>query len=73
MCAKGNTEDLKRIRDNLRTGYAGTSIADVEYMRKRGGRIDIPPLVNADAPIVGLGLGLTNYIDYQNKVAEGCT
>ena len=70
LCARGNAEDLKRIRDNLGTGYAGTSIEDVEYMRKRGERIDIPPLVYADAPNVGLGQGLTNYIDFQDKVAE---
>ena len=70
LCAKGNAEDLKRIRDNLRTGYAGTSIEDVEYMRKRGEQIDIPPLLCADAPNVGLGLGLTNYMDFQDEVAK---
>ena len=70
LCSKGKTEDLKRIRDNIQSGYTGTSIADLEYMRKRGEWADIPLLVNADASIFGRSFGLTDHIDFQNKVAE---
>ena len=70
LCAKGKAEDLKRIRNNLQSGYAGTSIADVEYMRKRGEWTDIPLLANAETPTVSRGLELASSVDFQDEVAK---
>ena len=70
LCAKGNNEDLKRIRGNLQSGFAGTSIADTEYLRKRGEWTDIPLLANADAANVSRHFGLTDYMDFEDKVAK---
>ena len=70
LCAKGNNKDLKRIRGNLQSGFAGTSIADTEYLRKRGEWTDIPLLANADAPSVSRAFGLADYMDFEDKVAK---
>ena len=48
LCRIGKREDLDRIRHNFQCRYAGRSIADVEFLRKRGNRTDISLLANAD-------------------------
>ena len=70
LCAKGNNEDIMRIRGNLQSGFAGTSIADTEYLRKRGEWTDIPLLANRDAPSVSRAFGLADYMDFEDKVAK---
>lgn len=70
LCAKGNAEDLMRIRSTLKGGYAGTSIADAKYMRKRGQWTDILLLANADTPSASYVLGLADYFDFQDEVAK---
>ncbi len=69
LCRAGKREDLARVRENLQSGYSGTSKADAEYLGKHGEWADIPLLVNADAPNLG-GSILANYGDFQDEVAK---
>ena len=48
LCRIGKPEDLDRIRRNFRCHYAGRSIADVEFLSKRGNRTDVSLLANAN-------------------------
>jgi hypothetical protein len=47
LCKKGKLEDINRIRENLRTSYAGASILDAEYFQENGDWDDIELLANA--------------------------
>lgn len=69
LCKAGDREDLQRVTDSLRTGYPGTSKADVEYLRKHGRWEDISLLANADMPYLGGSL-LGGYEGFQNQVAK---
>ncbi|WP_166260098.1 DUF4062 domain-containing protein [Marinobacter salicampi] len=53
LCSAKKPEDLRRIRTNLRTGYAESSKLDAEYLQKHGEWIDIPLLTNGK----GAGFG----------------
>ena len=48
LCRAGEHEDLWRVRDNLRNGFAGPSMADAEFLETHGEWSDIPLLVNAE-------------------------
>ena len=54
ICKKGNRADLERIKANLRSGFAGTSLLDVRYMRRYGDWQDISLLASASAPGAGM-------------------
>ncbi len=56
LCTAQKPEDVRRIRANLRDGYAGTSKLDAEYMGRHGEWADIPILANADGPTHGTSL-----------------
>ena len=69
LCRAGRREDLQRVRGNLRSGYAGTSVADVEHLRRHGRWEDISLLANADMPYFG-GSVLGGYEDFRDQVAK---
>jgi Domain of unknown function (DUF4062) len=48
LCRKERREDAKRIRANLKSGYAGPSKLDAEYLEKHGEWVDISLLATAD-------------------------
>lgn len=51
LCRKSDRADLERIRANLGSGFAGTSLLDVRYMGRHGDWQDISLLVSANAPL----------------------
>ena len=65
LCRKRNQEDVQRIRENLESGYAGTSITDAKYLEKHGKWADILLLANADEPIM-----ITSDERFQDAVAK---
>ena len=50
LCRILRPEDTGRIRDNLKTGFAGTSSLDARYLEKYGQWADIDLLANANPP-----------------------
>ena len=54
LCRKSDRVDLERIRANLRSNFAGTSLLDVRYMGRHGDWQDISLLVSANAPLAGM-------------------
>ncbi|NTW54378.1 MAG: DUF4062 domain-containing protein [Chlorobaculum sp.] len=71
LCAAQKSEDLLRIRANLRDGYAGASKLDAEYLGKYGEWIDITVLINAEGPKIGSTLLIIpNDKEYQEEVAK---
>lgn len=72
LCSAQKPDDLKRIRANLRDGYAGASILDAEYLQRHGDWTDISILANAQAPTLGASplLASSDDKDFQEKVAK---
>lgn len=73
LCAAQKTEDLHRVRANLRERYAEASSLDAEYLGKHGEWIDIPLLANAIGPSVSKALLMSNVEEYQFEVAKALT
>lgn len=74
LCAAQKSEDLQRIRANLRDGYAGTSKLDAEYLGKHGEWTDIPMLANAEGPKIGTTLlSMSNDEEFHLEVARAIT
>ena len=48
LCRMGSREDVERIRNNLRSCYAGPSGLDLEYLARYGEWADVPLLAGAD-------------------------
>jgi len=71
LCAKNMPKDIDRIRDNVKSGYAETSVLYAEYFLKHGEWCDIALLANAKVPTQG-GTILTTAgnEDYQDYVAK---
>jgi len=74
LCAAQKSEDLQRIRANLRDSYAGASLLDAKYLGRHGDWTDIPLLANAEGPNIGSTL-LTMSPDeeFQFEVARAIT
>ena len=53
LCKICKLEDTGRIRENLKSGYAGGSILDAEYFQKYGGWDDVELLANASGKKIG--------------------
>jgi hypothetical protein len=71
LCKRGRREDAKRIRANLKSGYAEASKLDAEYLGKYGEWSDIAPLVKAGGPKPGGLLGVTaRDQEYRKAVAR---
>ena len=49
LCGKGRAEDVNRVRRNLRTGFAGTTKRDIDYMGRHGNWTDIALVANINA------------------------
>ena len=63
--------DLHRIRRNLRTGYAGTSASDADYLAAHGEIADIDLLVGAETSFLGApDLGFSGYDEFRRRVAR---
>ena len=70
LCKKGKHEDLDRIRENLQSGYAGGSPADVEYLGRRGEESDIALLAKThERPLLRAWI-LTAATDFREKIAK---
>jgi hypothetical protein len=71
LCSAQNTEDLQRIRTNLRDGYAEASILDAKYLGKHGEWKDILLLAKAQGPSHGVGILMIPIDeDFQMEVAR---
>jgi len=74
LCVAQKSEDLQRIRANLRDGYAGASKLDAEYLRRHGEWTDIPMLANAEGPSHGATLlTMSDDEEFQVEVARAIT
>lgn len=67
LCRAGKRGDLKRIRDNIQSDYAGVSKEDVKYLEKHGEWTDIHLLLNVE---VGATAPLGYYEDFQEDAAK---
>ena len=56
LCRKRKKGDVDRIRSNLKSGYAGASIEDLEFMGTYGCDDDVVLLSSLNAPYSGRGL-----------------
>ena len=73
LCRAGKPEDLDRIRRNFRCDYVRKSIADVEYIRKRGDWTDVSLFADANAVMPSLELTswwTSDYDRYPRAVAD---
>jgi hypothetical protein len=74
LCAAQKSEDLQRIRANLRDGYAGSSMLDAKYLGRHGEWTDIPLLAKAVGPRLGATLLTTSDDEeFQVEVARAIT
>jgi hypothetical protein len=74
LCAAQRTEDLQRVRANLRDGYTEASKLDAEYLRKHGEWIDVPILANASGASLGSAiLAVSGDEGFQVEVARAIT
>jgi hypothetical protein len=75
LCAAQKSEDLQRIRANLRDGYAEASWSDAEYLGRFGVWTDIPILANAKGSSVSATILPTMLGDkeFQVEVARAIT
>jgi hypothetical protein len=69
LCLAKKADDLKRIRNNLRDGYAGANSYDAIYLRKYGEWIDVPLIVKSERSYSNSSLLGNSNNSFQTEVA----
>jgi hypothetical protein len=71
LCENNSLEDIKRIRQNLKTSYTGVSIFDAKYIEKNGNWNDIELLAKAcSSTSEKIFLGKNNIDEFNEAVAK---